>query len=472
MRAKVRGTIDREQMIQKGDGVILGISGGADSVCLLLLLHELRPVYHLYLEAVHVEHGLRGEESLRDAAFVEELCGRLDVPVVVEHADVPAVAAEGRMGVEEAARVCRYRILERQAKLLERRRGIPAKIALAHNANDHAETILFHMVRGSGMAGLRGIPRVRGRIVRPLLDVTREEIEEYLRHKGQAYCIDSTNLADACCRNVIRHQVLPALEQINSRAVAHIVKSGDYLGEAAAHLAGEVRDILSAVAGPEGLDRRRLSEYDGFMQREALHAWLQSYVPCARDVTEAHIRQLQGMLVGETGKRTQFAGVEIAVEYDRLVLRHLEPQERAGRGDSEEYARISPGEVCGGQGKVVDAGGKRVSFMPADREKIQLFPAKNYTKWLDCANMESDLVLRTRRSGDYLVVNRRGGRKKLKDYFIDEKVPRQERDNVLLLCDGHHVLWAVGYRISEDVKVNGPSDKIIKVQVTEEESHE
>lgn len=471
MEQKVLRTITKRQMIQKGDGVVLGVSGGADSVCLLLLLYRLREAYELRIWVVHVEHGIRGEESLRDAAFVKSLCGRLEVPFYLEQVDVPSFAAEHRLGLEEAARICRYRVLQEQAKLLEQRTGVPVKIALGHNANDNAETILFHMIRGSGIRGLRGIPVERDRIIRPMLDVTRKEIEEYLGELGEDFCTDSTNLLDEYQRNTLRHQVLPVLEKMNNRAVEHISQSAAYLEEAEGYIRGEVERISLSVTEEKGLNRRRLSECDPFLQKEVLCAWIRQYVPGAKDITAEHIRSLQRLLTGKVGKQVCLPGVTVTADYEHLAVQPPSSSP-AVRSDGKVLGRIETEGLCAGEGGELCVRGRRVCYTLESREKIQIFPAKNYTKWLDCANIKGSLVFRTRQTGDFLVVNSQGGSKKLKDYFIDEKIPRRERDEVLLLCHGHHVLWVVGHRISEDVKVTDKSDKALKVQIMEEENHE
>ena len=193
MRDTVESYIKKNQMIQEGDGIIAAVSGGADSVCLLHVLAKLREKYSLKLEAVHVHHGLRGEEADRDAEFTRALCGRLKVSCRILYAGVKEYAKKHSLSEEEAGRILRYKLLEQEAESREQETGCPVKIAVAHHGDDSAETVLYNLFRGSGLQGMGGIRPVRGRIVRPLLCITREQILQYLDESGLEYCQDSTN---------------------------------------------------------------------------------------------------------------------------------------------------------------------------------------------------------------------------------------------------------------------------------------
>ena len=251
---------DRYGMLQAGDHILAGVSGGADSVCLLYLLRELAPRRDFLLEAVHVEHGIRGAESESDCVFVRELCARLEIPLSVEHIRVPDLAKALGQGTEETAREERYRIfLETALKTGAN------KVAVAHNLNDQAETVLWNLTRGSSLRGLGGIRPVRslgkkggeGReivLIRPLIGTRRREIESFLMEKGIPFCTDRTNEDREITRNRIRLSVLPELEALNSRTAEHISlaaeqlrETEDYLARLTAKAAGEM-----IRSGPEG----------------------------------------------------------------------------------------------------------------------------------------------------------------------------------------------------------------------------
>ncbi len=230
LQEKIYAYMEQHEMLREGDRVIAGVSGGADSVCMLLILNALRAVRPFSLQVAHIEHGLRGEDSLEDAAFVEALCRRLEVPCKVLHKDVAGLAAERGLSTEEAGRMIRYEVFEDLCPA-------DGKIAVAHNMQDQAETVLFHLVRGTGMDGLAGIRPVRGKIIRPLLCCSREEIEEWLRSQGQDWRTDATNLETVYSRNLIRHQILPVLQQeVNAQAVRHICEAADRVDEAGRYL--------------------------------------------------------------------------------------------------------------------------------------------------------------------------------------------------------------------------------------------
>ena len=208
MLCQILDTAKKYSMTETGDEVIAALSGGADSVCLLLALNELKETLGIKLSAIHVNHCLRGNESDRDEQFCRDLCGRLRIPLICGRFNVKEEAENRKISTELAARDIRYRFFQENSS--------GKKIATAHTANDNAETVIFNLARGTGTKGIAGIPPVRGNIIRPLINVTRSQIENYLKEKNQEYVTDSTNLTDDYTRNIIRHIVIPVIEQINS----------------------------------------------------------------------------------------------------------------------------------------------------------------------------------------------------------------------------------------------------------------
>ena len=217
MKQKVISTIKKYNMIKKGDSIVIGISGGADSVCLALVLNELKNEFQLDLKAVHINHNLRGEESKRDMIFCKEFCEKLNIPIKIYDFDVSAMAKQQKLGVEEFARNLRYECFANQA-------GENGKIATAHNLDDVAETLIFNITRGTSVNGLASIPAKRENIIRPLIEVSRKEIEEYLASKCQRFVTDSTNLTDEYTRNKIRHNVIPVLKEINPSFLQSVLR--------------------------------------------------------------------------------------------------------------------------------------------------------------------------------------------------------------------------------------------------------
>ena len=310
--------MEEHAMIPEGAHVMAAVSGGADSVCLLILLERWRRKKPFELEAIHVEHGIRGAESLEDARFVQELCGSLGVPLTIRHVNAPETARREKLSLEEAARACRYRAFEEAAQKHD------SRVALAHHREDQAETVLFNLARGAGLAGMSGMRPVRGRYIRPLLTVGRGEIEAFLIQEGAAWREDATNTDLAFSRNVIRHRILPVLTaSVNSRSIGHLCEAAQRASDAAEYLEAEAeafcREYMHAGAGAEG-------SYAGAMavtlpvrplRRKAriLREYiLRRAVACARggrglkDVGAVHISDLDGLLFKPRGKHLDLPG--------------------------------------------------------------------------------------------------------------------------------------------------------------------
>ncbi len=558
----MRDAIRAYRMIGRGMKVVVGVSGGADSVCLLAGLVSLREELGISLVAVHVEHGIRGEESLADAAYVAELCERWNVKLSVERIDVEAVARERGLTVEEAGRTVRYEVFARIAQ-----EQSADRIAVAHNRNDQAETVLWNLARGSGVKGLGGIRPVRGRIIRPLLFTERSEIEAYLRTQGIRWRTDRTNLETAYTRNRIRLELLPWLtERLNAQAVDHIAQAAQRLWEVQDYLEAQTaqaaqRSVFAgswetgivpagraaekpvaelpedhAAKGTEGdvaeshttktENRGRdsfflyLPEYrreSPLIQKELLKYCLRLAGGGSglKDVGSVHLESLQALCEQPCGKACSLPGRMTAVregEYVRFTSNRAVPgwgDESLDLGDPNGRPCVSADQPGGCQERIgeQDRRCEQVSQpdrypaaglqpwqqdnpeFPVDTErarKLGRFTAyaailpnspdimseirqeKKYTKWLSYDTIYSNVCFRKRRAGDYLVVNADGGRKKLKDYLIEQKIPRAMRDSLWLLADGSHILWVVGWRISEAAKVTWNTQKILKIRLEED----
>ncbi len=465
-------------MFEEGDCIVAGISGGADSVCLLLVLKELQKRIGFELLAVHVEHGIRGEESLADEAFSRQFCQQEAVVFESFHVDAPGWSAAHKLGLEEAARQLRYQCFFQACESFGGN-----KIAVAHHQDDCAETMLFQLSRGSGLRGMCGIPPVRDGIVRPLLCVGREEILAYLKERGQPYCVDSTNEELAYARNRIRSQVLPNLRKVNDQAVEHFCRSArmleevcDYLEEEAfrkgrkglilAYEDGDERTGQTACLG-EDLKKQPVScrmqksvfvSMHPVLQKQFLHQLLGCVAGSRKDLGSVHILNLRELFFAPSGKRISLPyGLCAVSEYEYVRIFKKEALENKNEG--EERTVLIPGESALGNGQVFVT---KILDFDGNCEKI---PEKRYTKWFDYDKIKSTVQLRKRRTGDYLVADRQGNHKKIKSYFIQEKIPRLQRDDIWLLAEGSHILWVVGYRISEAYKVTPKTKRILEVCV-------
>ena len=454
---QIHDMILSRQMLAAGERVLVAVSGGADSVCLLLALKELGYEVH----AVHVEHGIRGQESLEDCAFVQELCAGERIPLTVCRIDAPALSAISGRSVEEAARDERYRILIETAQSLK-----ISAVATAHHMDDRAETVLWNLMRGSSLAGLCGILPVREaeekaqnpetgeakalriRIIRPLLETGRDEIEKWLTERRQLWREDCTNLDTDITRNAIRLRILPQMEKLNAGARRHIAQTAEDLAQVENYLEDAAQHAYSCAVRYE--DRRNeleiclkeLKVQPELIRRRILHRALGQAEGGLRDITREHVESLMRLAGMDNGRRISLPGGLKAVREEGVI--------RLTRRTSSHIAdeiRIDS------DGEYLFPGGYKLKAEFGIWEGGDV-PKKKYTKTLAYDTMIPYITLRTRREGDWIQVNSQGGRRKLKDYLIDEKIPRDRRDQIPLIAQGSHVLWVIGLRISEAAKVS------------------
>lgn len=471
---RVAEFIRQYQMIAPGDVVLTGFSGGADSVLLLELLRELEKKGGFQVQAVHVQHNLRGEEADRDAAFAEAFCAEREIPFFLYSCPVEEVARKEHLSLEEAGRLERRRVFR---ECMEAHGG--TKVALAHHRNDLAETMIHHLARGTSLAGLASLRPVRGNFIRPLLCLERTEIEKELERRKIAWCDDSTNGADDYTRNGIRHHVIPYLEQqVNERTVAHMAETSlDFL-EAEEYFCDEAEKLFRncCVRREDGLELQEcLSKEAKILQRYVVRDCLEQLAGQRKDLGREHLESVLDLFEKQVGKRVCLPyGLEAVRSYDGVVLRSYDGK----RADGDRKEKNPYGIEIAGEG-VYDwkefqirasfpeteslESGQTGQWREANFKRIS---EKKYTKCFNYAKIRDGLVLRTRRSGDFLTVRADGSRKKLKDYMIDAKIPREQRDSILLAADGQEIVWVVGYRISERYRVREDAEKIIQLEVS------
>ena len=457
----VESYMEQHHMIEEGDIIVAGVSGGADSVCLFSILKEYCTKKGAALVVVHMNHGIRKEAS-EDASFVEELCKVSGVEYHLFCEDIPVYARERGIGTEEAGRMARYEAFEK----IRASFGVRAKIAVAHNRNDQAETMLFHLFRGSGVAGLSGIMPVRGHIIRPLLCVERKEIENYLTQKGIKWCIDSTNEENTYTRNKLRNVVFPYVEkEICEQSIHHVARAAEEMAQVRSFLEEFTMEaektVLKKESGKVSICQKEFLKQHEVIRKQLLLQALSYLVPSRKDFTALHVRDILSLCEKHSGKQIQLPyGLCAVREFDNIIIRKKELE----TGGQVTMPVTVPGQVVCVDGTTVE-----FSLLPAD--KYRDIPQKTYTKWFDYGKIEHCLMLRNRRSGDYLTITEGGGRKKIKEYFIEEKVPHLERENKLLLADDKHILWVIGMRISEAYKVTDETKTILQVKIkhTEEE---
>ena len=463
MFQKVESYVNQHYMLTQGDGIVAGVSGGADSVCLLFVLRKIQESLGGKLYVAHVNHGLRGEEAVADQEFVRRLCKEWQLPFYLKSVDLHEIAREKKLTEEEAGRLVRYDFFRQIAKETG-----AAKIAVGHTANDHAETMLFHLIRGSSLKGLGGISPVQGEVIRPLLCVRREEIEQYLKENGLHFCMDKTNLEDTYTRNRIRHRLLPIMEEINPGVVEAIGRVANDCAEAADFLEAEAEAAFAEyVIIYRGLPRLKIKKeaFDNLspaVTDELLIQTLSKISGSRKDIGAVHIRALRALQAGETGKVLNLPyDVMAENQYGILVL--YKKEINVNSTEYETVLALPENKETDSNGEITLPNGNKVQYSIRNYEKSMKIPKNRYTKWLNYDIIDSTLRFRTRKTGDWIQVFAESGRKKLKDYLVNEKIPRSERDKLVLLAEENEILWVVGYRLSEKVKVKEDTKRILQL---------
>lgn len=443
---KVIEFIKENNLIKENDNIILGISGGADSVCLLYIINEIRDTFSLNITAVHVNHSIR-ETAGRDEAFSKELCEKLGISFVSYTIDCPKIAEEHKLSLEEAGRNERYRLFEETGRKSYGEGGF--KIAVAHHMDDLAETLLFNLSRGSGINGLSSIKVKNGCIVRPLLCLTRKEIEEYLSENGISHIEDETNSDDDYARNRIRHNIIPELNEIAPGAVKNMGRTASQLGEIEDYLTIKTDELWDKYAekSEEGIliKEGMIKEHPAIVKR-AIHRALIEVAGRARDIASIQIEAVYDLLLAKTGhKRDLIYNMEAVRDYAGVMI-----SLKTELSDEEKEAILS-----------------NLTFEIKDRDFSQNIPTDLYTKWFDYDKIRNCPNVRFRQNSDYLTINDRDEKKSLSDYMINEKIPAKKRDSIPLLTDGDHVMWVVGYRISNAYKVSDDTKKLLVATYSE-----
>ena len=433
MLESVRALTSEYDMLPRGETVLCAVSGGADSMCLLHLLHSMAEEGGFRVAAAHYHHGMRGAAADADAAFVSDWCRERGIPCVVERGDVYAEAERRNQGVEETGRQLRYEFLRRTAAEL----GC-GRIATAHHADDNLETLLLHLVRGAGLHGLAGIPPRRGEIVRPLLTTPRADIEVYLQANGIPHVEDCTNTDESYTRNRIRRQVIPVLRQLNPRlsercaeTMGYLRADNDYLNAQAAaaccharwaedDLVIEARYLADLPAAIAPRAARRLLEMLGDGNTDCSAAHLKAIVELARGDDPSAVVFLPG------GKLAQRVYGELLLTTRSEPLPPFHPIPLALDGETAPEGtpwRVScRATICPEEGM-----GRPGAFYLA-RDALEGLP-----------------MLRPRQTGDEIALPRRGGTKTVKKLLIDAKVPRRERERIPVLADGRGVAAVAGF---------------------------
>jgi len=467
---KVFSYIEDNQMLSPGDRVTAGVSGGADSVCLLFVLLKWAEKHPLQISVVHVNHQIRREAG-EDEAFVRRLCLEQGIPFYSETVDVKEMAGRNKISEEEAGRMVRYAAFERIRK--ETGAG---KIAVAHNMNDQAETMLFHLFRGSGLNGLGGIRPVRGIIIRPLLCLGRNEIEAYLQVRGISYCVDDTNFGDDYARNRIRHHILPYAEQeIAPGCIKNMSQTALMLKETEEYLALETEKARLGCVTETGtairVEAGDFLKLPAVIQKRLLYTMLKKFAMTEKNITYVHIENVLTLFTGATGRIIMLPyDIRCRRQYREVIF---DKSNECGT-DKVKFEPITIIKEALLQNEIschLENYGE-ISLQVFNCQKsLHNIPFRRCTKWFDYDKINQSMQLRTRMGGDYFYFRSSPDglmrHKKVKEYMITEKIPVTDRDQMILLTEGNHVIWVLGYRISEYYKISENTKRILQVQLKE-----
>lgn len=448
-----------------------GISGGADSVCLFLMLLELREKIGFDLIVVHVHHGLRGEAADQDQQFVEALCEQHRIPLEIFRVNLESIAKKRKQSLEEAGRMVRREAFDSVCKKYGGN-----KIALAHHQNDNAETLLWNLSRGTGLDGLGGIRPVNGKFIRPLLCMNRKEIEEYLAKRKQSYCIDETNAGTDYTRNKLRHLVLPILEeQVNSAAVRHMNETMEQIWELQEYMQEQVEAAYQECVQEHfekacwiQIQQKSFETFPELIKKMVIRKGMEQVGGKKRDLSHKHVDVMMELMNKQVG-RTLDLPYEMHAKrnYEGIRLEkqrtYLSGEEKKAEIMQECMSELNiPGETI-----LADRNLKlRCKILEKPKNlSIKDIPQKIYTKWFDYGIIKSSLYIRTRQAGDTIVIDEKGHQKKLKNWFVDEKIPKEVRDSQLLLAENNEILWVLGHRMSQAYQVKQSTKWILQIEV-------
>ncbi len=451
---KAKKAIEEYAMLENVKTVVVGFSGGADSVCLLHFLNSVKEEYNFRLCAAHVNHGIRGEEAERDSAFSHQFAEELSIDFHLLEVNCVKEAAENNESVEEAGRRIRYNFFN---SVIENEDSV---IATAHNSNDNAETIIFNISRGASLSGAKGIPPKRNNIIRPLIYCTRAEIEGYCSENNLAYVTDSTNLSDDYTRNRIRHFVIPEIEKVNQGAISAFSRFSK-------SVQSDV-DYLNSVA-EEAFKKAKTEEHSyntGYIA--SLHPSIRSRVLYKAILSFSN----------ENPDSKKIEAVAQCIKENTQIQLYKNCYAKTEKGVLKFFGNVNNKIIAPLENKQLSMDGFKETFgdYVIESEKYIDFFKKNdnllLDNLIDCDTIYGKLILRKRVTGDKITLRRRNVTKTLKKLFLEENIPVAERDFVPVISDDNGVVWVYGIGVNKKNAVNRESKKILFVKSEKNGSRE
>ena len=457
MVERVRKTIEEYSMLSPGEKVVVGVSGGADSIALLHILNGLKDL-NLELTAAHLNHGIRGEEAKRDEAFVERAVRRLNIPLELKKVDTIAFKEDRKISLEDAARKLRYEFFNEVREKLD-----ASKVATAHTQDDQAETVLMRLLRGSGLRGLSGIPPTsRGYLIRPLLFVSRSEIEEYLKSKGMEWVEDSSNVSGDFLRNRVRHELIPVLRDFNPKLTETLARTAEVLRADEEFISREAEKLFKEIFG-----KNHSGEYMGDLNKykasvkslrlSCLRLSIERVSESLNAVSYAHVTAADEFLLSDSASgEVEFPGGSvIAKGYDRFLV-----TKKSFLAHEFSYLIESPGKSCFPDFQV------EIESVRPDCPET----GDESTVYFSADSIEFPIRVRSFKPGDRFMPLGMNNYKKVQDYFTDVKLPRFLRNRVPVFISKGEIFWIGGMRIDERAKVKDAHEKALRFKLILKES--
>lgn len=462
---RVLQLIQEHQLTKAQQPLVVGVSGGPDSVCLLHILVDLQETLEITLHAAHLNHGLRGAESDADARYVSHLAYKLGVPVTVTSLNVQAYRAQHHCSLEEAARELRYGFFSEVVTSVG-----ASRVAVGHTADDQVETILMHLVRGAGLSGLAGMQPITTwhssttstqlTVVRPLLGITRKEVEAYCAAHKLSPRTDTSNWSPAYLRNRFRSELIPLLRSYNPNISAALLRTARTAADQISFLDSQVSQLWNRIVeehpGRIILDTRAVVDLPGAIKRHLFRRILQQLLGDLMEIEFTHIESIMSALTKPAGKKLSLpGGLVFSVDYETCTLGFDAVQPCPLPPLEGEHRLILPGETTLPGWRVR---GSILEQPPAEKKSPGL------TAYLDLDIAGTELVVRPRRPGDRFQPLGMASPKKIQDFMVDAKIPRSWRKRVPLVCSPHHILWVVSWRIDERAKVSNSTQRVLRLE--------
>ena len=451
--------IQKYAMFSGEEKILIGISGGPDSVCLTTVLHLLKERYRTELHALYVDHGLRPQETPEEIRLCKSICEKYGIPLLVKVVDVQACVSEEKSNKQEAARKLRYAAYEETAFDLK-----ADKIALGHTADDQAETFLMRLIRGTGTTGLAGIPPTRNMIIRPLIECGKKEIELYLKSLKIDYAVDSSNLSADYTRNSIRMNLLPLLHSFNPDIIQTLCTTAEILRDEERYFEILVTKSLMKMISRKTDQRIELfviplSGMDKVLIRRILRRAIDE-TKGLKGIGFTHIEDIIRLVKnGNPGDRIYLPkGIRVIKEYSTLVLTS-DPAMKM-----KTYTLEVPGKTILKEAGLVITASEITKRKPEDDLKTDTAHSSKFLMLVDAGRIQLPLTARPRKDGDFFFPAGFGKRKKLQNFFVDEKVPRDERDRIPLITSGNDIIWIAGYRGDDRFMVTDSTKTVLRLE--------